>query len=330
METMNQTSQAVAILPGSAVVATQEQQARVADMLANARAVNTVRAYQSDMRDFVGFCQRQGTAPAIPARPETVALYLDDMVNVRGLAISTAQRRLAALSQAHNEAGADNPVEHAAVRLAWRGLRRQIGTAPKGKAPLVADDIARMVAALPPTTAGLRNRALLLLGFAGGFRRSELVNLNMADVEFTPRGVTVTLRRSKTDQEGAGRVVGIHTEPDGSALCPVAALRAWLATAGVADGPVFRAVHRSGRVLGGLSGRDVARIVQAAATSTGLDASAFAGHSLRAGFVTQAHLDGTDQTSIMATTGHRSDAMVRRYIRHADPYTTTPHVCRAR
>jgi site-specific recombinase XerD len=168
-----------------------------------------------------------------------------------------------------------------------------------------------MVVTLDASLAGVRDRALLLLGFAGAFRRSELVALDVADLSFTARGVEVTIRRSKTDQEGAGRVVAI---PLGSQAetCPVRSLRAWLEAAGIEAGSIFRAVNRWGRVGGRLADRDVACTVKRAAERAGLDPAAFSGHSLRAGLATSAALAGKSDRAIMATTGHKSRAMVDR------------------
>ena len=164
---------------------------------------------------------------------------------------------------------------------------------------------------------GTRDRALLLVGFAGAFRRSEIVALNVEDIAFSTDGATVTLRRSKTDQDGAGRKVGI---PYGSnpATCPVRALQAWLAASGITEGPLFRWIRKAGRMQHGrLSGSAVAEIVKRHAGTAGLDTSKYAGHSLRAGLVTAAAIAGSSDRAIMKQSGHRSSAMVQRYIRDA-------------
>jgi integrase len=174
-----------------------------------------------------------------------------------------------------------------------------------------------MLATLPEGLLGTRDRALLLIGFAGAFRRSELVGLNVEDASFTGDGLVVTLPRSKTDQEGEGRKVGI---PYGSnpATCPVRSLRAWIETAGITAGPLFRSVNRYGRVQPGrLSDKAVALIVKRYAQASGRDARTFSGHSLRVGLVTAAAMAGASERAIMNQTGHRSTVMVRRYIRDA-------------
>ena len=205
------------------------------------------------------------------------------------------------------------------MRRTHAGIRRSIGTAQVVKAPAVITDLKRMLSKVPNTRVGLRDRALLLLGFASALRRSELVGLNVADLEFSSAGVVVTLRKSKTDQEQSGRRVAI---PYGSsaATCPVRSLQAWLETARITgDGPVFRSLDRFQRVQPRrLSDRAVARIVKRRAAAVGLDPERYAGHSLRAGLATSAAAGGASERVIMAQTGHRSTDMVRRYIREGD------------
>jgi len=282
-----------------------------------AKAASTQRSYHNDWRDFEVWCAAHELM-ALPAAPETVALYLASRAAVYKTA--TLARRLVAISRAHQLAGHPSPTTDAGVRTVAAGIRRTKGTAQEGKAPAVTRELRAMVAALPPTLLGRRDCALLLVGFAGAFRRSELVALDVADVAETADGLVVTLRKSKTDQEGAGRKVGI---PYGShtTSCPVRALRAWLTAAGVAEGALFRGVDRHGRVLGRLSDKGVARVVQRAAAAAGLDPTKYAGHSLRAGLATAAAQGGAPERAIMAQTGHKSVSMVRRYIRDGELFT---------
>ncbi len=285
---------------------------RARDYAQQARAANTRRAYRADWADFTAWCRDRHLA-ALPAAPGTVALYLSDLAMSRKT--STLQRRLSAISQAHKAADLETPTGHRAVRAVWSGIRRVKGTAQEAKAPAVTRDLRAMVATLPATLPGLRDRALLLLGFAGAFRRSELVGLDIADVTTTRDGLVVNLRRSKTDQEGEGRRIGI---PYGSrpATCPVRAVQDWLTAAKITAGPVFRGVNRHGQVgKTRLSDRSVALIVKRAATAAGLDPARYAGHSLRAGLATSAAAAGVSERAIMAQTGHKSLPMVRRYIR---------------
>jgi integrase len=212
----------------------------------------------------------------------------------------------------------ESPTHAGLVRNTFKGIRRTLGTAPTQKAAALTEDIRRMVEATDAGLIGLRDRALLLLGFSGAFRRSELVGLGVEDCAFTKDGLTVLLRRSKTDQEGQGRRVGI---PYGSCpeTCPVRTVQDWLQETSISSGPLFRSVSRHGQVQQGrLAGIDVARVVKKLAERAGLDAAKYAGHSLRAGHATAAAIAGASERSIMNQTGHRSAEMVRRYIREGN------------
>ncbi len=287
---------------------------------AASKAPNTIRAYRSDLRDFVEWCQEESLR-ALPAVPATIALYLTALAQA-GARASTLQRRVSALSQAHQLAGhTPSPTADPLVRATMAGIRRAHGTAPAQKTALLTAELRALLAATDPDgLAGARDRALLLLGFAGGFRRSELVSLTV-DLEETADGLRVQLRRGKTDQEGQGREVGIPRGRHPS-TCPVRAVQEWRATAGISAGPLFRGVDRHGLVARTrLSDRGVARIVQRAAGRAGLDPALYAGHSLRAGLATAAAAGGASERAIMAQTGHRSVTMVRRYIRSGSLFT---------
>jgi len=276
------------------------------------KAENTLRGYRSDWRDFCGWCDNHGVAP-LPASPETVASYIAECAG--RLKVGSIQRRLNAISEAHKAIGINFPTHSAIVANTMKGIRRTLGTAPSQKAPALTDDIRAMVDATDGGIIGARDRALVLLGFAGAFRRSELVGLNIEVCLFGKDGLTVTLRRSKTDQDGAGRKVGIPygANPD---TCPVRVLRAWIEQAGIVAGALFRSINRHGRVLAKrLAPIDVARVVKKLALRAGLDPARYAGHSLRAGHATSAAIAGASERSIMNQTGHRSVQMVRRYIR---------------
>lgn len=280
--------------------------------LAAAKAENTKRAYRSDWADFTSWCQGQSFA-AMPAAAETVALYITHLAAFAKPA--TIQRRISAISQAHQAAGYDSPTHTAAVRGVWAGIRRTKGVAQRGKAALLTTDLRAMLDGLDESPLGVRDRALILLGYSGAFRRSELVCLDLADLDFNMNGLTVVLRRSKTDQEGEGEKKGI---PYGSCpdTCPVRSLQTWIQVAGIALGPIFRSVNRHGQVgEKRLTAQSVALVVQKRAEAAGLDPGKYAGHSLRAGMATQAAIAGASERSIMRQTGHRSTAMVRRYIR---------------
>jgi site-specific recombinase XerD len=285
------------------------------------RAAATRRAYAADWACFAAWCAARNV-DALPAAPAAVAVYLAWLAD-GGRTVSTIGRRLVALAARHRETGHHLDTRHPAIARTLKGIRRTLGTAPATKAAVTVEEVRALCAALPASLAGLRDRALLLVGFAGAFRRSELVALRRADLALRPEGLVVRLRRSKTDPDGVGRPVAIPRgrRADG---CAVGALEVWLAAAGIEDGPLFRAIDRTGRIADrALSDRVVALVVKRAAAAAGLDATRYAGHSLRAGFATSAARAGADEHAIMRQTGHRSVQMVRRYIRDGDLFRTT-------
>jgi site-specific recombinase XerD len=276
------------------------------------KAESTLRGYRSDWREFHVWCEGHGVCP-LPASPETVAAYIAECAG--RLKVGSIQRRLNAIAEAHKAMGLESPTHSAMVANTMKGIRRTKGTAPVQKAPSLTGDIRAMVDSTDNGVIGLRDRALILLGFAGAFRRSELIALDIEDCTFGKDGLTVTLRRSKTDQDGAGRKVGIPygANPE---TCPVRTVRAWLESAAISAGPLFRSINRHGQIKPGrLSPPDVARVVKKLAERAGLDPVKYAGHSLRAGHATSAAIAGASERSIMNQTGHRSVQMVRRYIR---------------
>ena len=276
-----------------------------------ARAQATRRAYQSDWRHFEAWCRGHARS-AMPATPETVGLYIT--AHEAALSVATLTRRLSTIATAQRMAGHHLDTRHPAIRDVLRGLKRERGTAQRHAAALTTPLLRRVLDTCG--TGGLidrRDRALLLLGFGGALRRSELVGLDVDDVAILDEGLRITIRRSKGDQEGEGQLVGIgHT---GTATCPVAAYEAWITAAAIISGRVFRSIDRHGRLGDRLSDRAVAKIVQRRAAYAGLDAEIFSGHSLRAGFATSAANVGIEERVIMGLTRHRSTAVVRRYIR---------------
>lgn len=280
---------------------------------ANARAERTREEYQKQWAAFATWCDAHGLCE-LPAASQTLALYLSARAD-EGRKVATIAQALAAISQAHVVAGHKSPRTHALVRETWKGIRRRLGVAQDQKQPVSVRDVRAMIEALPRGLVGHRDRALLTLGFAGGFRRSELVALQVVDLNFVREGVECLVRRSKTDQEGEGllKVIAYGGEPN---TCPVRALQDWLDLASLGEGPVFRAVTKAFRVGDrALTAHSVAVIVKRSAKRVGLDPECFAGHSLRAGFVTEAKKNGADDAAIMDQTGHKSLAMVQRYHR---------------
>ena len=286
------------------------------DYAGRAQAPATARAYASDVAAFDRWCAVRGHV-ARPAAPATVAVFLADEAR-RGLKPSTLSRRLAAIRHAHVAARLEPPTVSEEVRHVLRGIRRTVGTRPLKKAPATAERVLVMVSHCPRTLTGLRDRAILLLGFGGAFRRSELAALDVADLAEAPEGLRVIVRRSKTDQEGAGDVVPIAR---GSLACPVDAVRAWLAAAGVTAGPVFRPVSKEGRPRDArLTPYSVGQVVKLYAERSGFDAAAFGGHSLRAGFLTSAAERGRALDRMMAVSRHKRVDTVLGYVRRADDF----------
>ncbi|MCJ2124761.1 site-specific integrase [Methylobacterium sp. J-077] len=288
------------------------------------KAASTVRAYTSDAREFQAWCGRYGFR-SMPASPEAVAGFIVAEAEA-GRAASTLGRRMAAIRHAHKLAGMPDPTDDEGVRAAIRGARRRIGVAPTQKAAATAEILAAILMRTPDTLTGKRDRALLALGFAGVFRRSELVALDVADLIEDPEGLRVRVRRSKTDQEGRGIEKAI---PHGRFIQPVRLVREWLEAAGIVEGPVFRPVSRSGNVrsrdpgtveAARLTDRSVANILQIYCTAAGLDASTFGAHSLRAGYITTAAERGADLARIMDQSGHRDPRTVVGYIRRANAF----------
>jgi site-specific recombinase XerD len=290
---------------------------RAEDFVRAAKAPATLRAYRSDWAHFEAWCQSHQLS-ALPAEPATVALYITDLAGCR--ASGTITRRLTSITKAHQSAGFATPAttRHLAVSETLKGIRRTIGTAQKCKVPLLTKDLRKIVEHLPTGVLGARDRALLLIGYAGGFRRSELARLTIEDANFTEDGLVVNLRQSKTDQEGQGRKIGIPrgSHPD---TCPVRSLRGWISAAEIETGALFREVSRHGQVGASPLHKDsIGHIVKRAAERAGYDPSTLAGHSLRAGLATQAAMNGATELAIMKQTGHRSLAMLRRYIRDGE------------
>jgi integrase len=285
-----------------------------------AKAVATQRAYSSDWRHFAVWCQTHGL-DSLPATPSTVALYLTSLAKPaegeKPRKAATITRRLTSINAAHKNAGLDSPatMNHRLVADTLHGIRRTLGVAQTRKKPLTRDRIVKLLGVLEGPIAAARDKALLLVGFAGSLRRSELAGLRVDQLTWHRRGITLNLLRSKTDQEGQGREIDIlHGLHD--LTCPVMALENWLKISGVKDGFVFRRVGQHGNVGTALDkdsiGRIVKRLVKRAKLS---DPGAYGGHSLRAGFVTEASANGATDRQIMKQTGHKSIVMVHRYAR---------------
>ncbi len=281
-----------------------------------ARSANTRRAYAADWKHFTAWCN-QHALHALPAPPGTIAIYLSTYAE--SLAVATLSRRLVAISERHRAIGHPPPIAHPLVAETWEGIKRRAaadGRTTTAKAPILPSDLRHMLAHLRSGTLGIRDNALLLLGWYGGFRRSELVALNLEDISFVSRGAVVTVRKSKTDQLAKGSEKAIPLTHGRS--CPVAALHAWIAAAGIESGPLFRRIWKGGRVESArLTDQSIALIVKRYAEAAGINPDQLSGHSLRSGFATSSALVGASDRAIMKQTGHKSRAMVDRYVRVA-------------
>ncbi len=297
------------------------QAARYAD---EALSASTRRAYESQWRRFVAWCEARG-AVALPASGDVVMLYLAD--RAAGASVSTLTQIQAAIRAVHLHHDLPPPSSGRLDRAA-AGMRRDRARAPRQVRPLTLRDLKRVVSRLPTDLTGVRDRALLLVGFAGALRRSELVALDLAGsarsdsictLAFVAGGLRIWLGRSKTDQDGDGQLIAI---PFGrTRLCPVAALRAWLDLAAISSGPIFRPISRHGRLEARrLRPEAVAEIVKRAAERADLDPALFSGHSLRAGFVTTAAEADVATELIMKQTRHRKAETVAIYVREADAF----------
>jgi integrase len=293
-----------------AIIFKSEIEPSVAELVRLSVADNTRIAYRSDLDHFMRW------GGAIPATAEMVAEYLAEFSET--LTVATNQRRIAAISVAHDAGGFPNPCKSILVRSTMNGIKRLRGVAQKQAKPMLKEDLVAVLDAMGDSVKDARDRALLLIGFAGAFRRSELVGLDHADIEHVRQGVILHLRKSKTDQLGQGRKIGIPFAR--GRHCPVAAIDAWLERSGIVKGAVFRNVNRHGQIASTrLSGEGVALVVRERLKAAGLDPAGFSGHSLRAGFCSSAAAQvGVSSLKIRAQTGHSSDAMLARYIRDAE------------
>jgi integrase len=278
-----------------------------------ATAKNTVRAYDSDLAHFVAW------GGAVPADSKVLAQYV--AAHAKTLSAATLARRLVAIRRAHMLQGLHDPTTAEVVRLTLRGVRRVHGRPQRRVAPLRLEHLLTIASVLGNSTSDVRDRALLLIGFASAFRRSELISVNCDWIKWSKRGFEIALPRSKMDQEGTGRSVAIPRI--GGPICPAGALENWLQASKIADGPLFRQVNKADKLLTGrLSAGAVGTIVKHHVGKIGLDPKCYSGHSLRAGFATSAAAAGLSTWEIKRQTGHVSEAVVARYIRDVDPFDT--------
>ena len=271
--------------------------------LKSSKANNTLRAYKSDFRDFTVFCNKNGFS-SMPTQPKIIALYITNLS--KSSKFSTLKRRIASISVIHKLKGHYLDTKHPIIMENLHGIKRTLGSRQKAKKPILINDLKLIIKAINEDK--LRDKALILIGFAGGFRRSELVNIDHEDIEFVPEGVKILIKRSKTDQSGEGVYKAIPYF-DNKEFCPVLALKKYVE---------IKTIKNDERKVFKLSDKSVALIIKRYAQKAGLDASKYAGHSLRSGFATTAAEFGAEERNIMAMTGHKTTAMVRRYIHEAN------------
>ena len=275
--------------------------------LKNSKAQNTLRAYQADFRDFTNFCSQNGFNE-MPTNPKILSLYLTYLSS--SSKYSTLKRRLASIGVLHKMKGHYIDTKHPIIVENLMGIKRKKGINQKGKKPLLINDLKLIINVLDESAEKekkkIRDKTLILVGFSGGFRRSELVQIEYEDLDFVSEGVKIFIKRSKTDQSGEGSVKGIPYF-DNDKYCPVRSLKKWIEFNNIKSGKVFS-----------VSDKTVALVIKKYSYLAGLDSSKYAGHSLRSGFATSAAEAGAEERSIMAMTGHKSTEMVRRYIKEAN------------
>ncbi len=287
--------------------------------LKNSKANNTLRAYKSDFKDFGVFCAKHGLS-SLPSEPKVVSLYLTHLS--KSSKISTLRRRLVSISMVHKLKGHYLDTKHPIIVENLMGIRRVKGSIQKGKKPLLINDLKQIINVIDEQKIDdikkLRDKSIILIGFGGGFRRTELISIDHEDLEFVPEGLKITIKRSKTDQFGEGMVKGLPYLTN-ETYCPIINLKKWLEISKVKSGPIFRRFSKGLYLTNKrLTDQSVVLLIKKYLNLAGIENKNFAGHSLRAGFATAAAESGADERSIMAMTGHKTTQMVRRYIREAN------------
>jgi len=271
------------------------------------KANNTIRAYKSDFKDFSMFCAKNGFS-SLPTEPKIISLYITYLSS--GRKISTLKRRIASISVVHRLKGHYIDTKHPIIIENLMGIRRKTGSFQKSKKPILINELKQIIKAIDTTNKNkgrvLRDKAIILTGFSGGFRRSELVSIDYNDLEFVSEGVKIFIKRSKTDQSGEGMIKALPYF-DNKEFCPVTFLKKWLDISKIRNGLIFN-----------ISDKSVALLIKKYASVAGLDSEKYSGHSLRSGFATVSAEFGADERSIMAMTGHKTTQMVRRYIQEAN------------
>jgi site-specific recombinase XerD len=283
------------------------------DNIRSSKSVNTIRAYKSDFNHFIEFCKKN-SFKSLPTEPKVVSFYLTHLSG--SSKVSTLKRRLASISVVHKLKGYYIDIKHPLVIENLMGIQRKKGVFQKSKNPILINELKEIINVIEKNNTNAlkknRDKALILIGFSGGFRRSELVNIDLEDIEFTKEGLKIFIKRSKTDQSGEGMTKAIPYFKEKN-FCPVTFLKKWIKIANIQKGLLFD-----------LSDKMVAILIKRYLSEAGFDSKKYSGHSLRSGFATVAADSGADEKSIMNMTGHKTTQMVRRYIKEANLFKNNP------
>jgi site-specific recombinase XerD len=288
--------------------------------LKSSKSANTLRAYKSDFKDFSIFCIKHGLQ-SLPSNPNTVSIYLTSLSKSEAK-MSTLRRRLVSIGVVHKLKGHYLDTKHPIIIENLLGIKRIKGSIQRSKKPILINHLNKLIKVINnniyPEIKKLRDKAIILIGFSGGFRRSEITSLDYEDIEFVEEGLKILVRRSKTDQFGEGHLKGIPYFVN-SPLCPVKSLNEWINISKINSGPIFRKFNKGfGLSTMRLSDQSVALLIKNYLNLAGIDSKNYSGHSLRSGFATATAEAGADERSIMAMTGHKNSQMVRRYIKEAN------------
>ena len=288
--------------------------------LKNSKANNTIRAYRSDFQDFSLFCVQNGFK-SLPSEPKIVSLYLTQLSS-KDIKISTIKRRLVSIGVIHKIKGHYFDTKHPLIIENLMGIKRRKGSNQKGKKPLLINNLKNIINVIDNQDRDnikiFRDRTIILIGFAGGFRRNEIVSLDYEDLDFVKEGLKISIKRSKTDQFGEGLVKGLPYF-DNSEYCPVVSTKNWIEISKIKSGPLFRRFRKGSNLSEyRLTDQTVALLVKKYLNLAGIESKNYSGHSLRSGFATSAAEAGAEERTIMAMTGHKSTEMVRRYIKEAN------------
>ena len=288
--------------------------------LKSSKANNTIRAYKSDFNDFGLFCSKNGFK-SLPSDPKIVSLYLTHL-STKDAKMSTLKRRLVSIGVIHRLKGHYLDTKHPSIIENIMGIKRRKGSSQKGKKPILINNLKQIINVIDQQKIEkikkFRDRSIILIGFSGGFRRNEIVSLNIDDLDFVQEGLKITIRRSKTDQFGEGSLKGLPYF-DNQEYCPVKSIQKWLNLSKIKSGPLFRRFSKGSKLTDNrLTDQTVALLIKKYLELAGVDSENYSGHSLRSGFATSAAESGADERNIMAMTGHKSTEMVRRYIKEAN------------